>query len=235
VQAVPPPPPPFSSPAPSPVPVAGPWIAAQRPWSKDAWLAKHGGFVARAKQGGIDVLFLGDSIAAYFATRGAAVWDREIAPLGTVVDFGIEGDRTQFVLWRARNGELDGTNARVVVLMIGTNNLASATPENVARGVAAIVDTVRERLPSAVIVLNAILPRGTPSDPVRARIADVNARLASLADGTHVRWLDAGAGFVDAGGAIDPALMPDRLHPSPAGYEVWAAALRPVLLESLSK
>lgn len=181
------------------------------------------------------MLFLGDSIAAFFATRGSAVWNREIAPLGTVVDFGIEGDRTQFVLWRARNGELDGTNARVVVLMIGTNNLATATPENVARGVAAIVDTIRERLPGAVVVLNAILPRGTPSDPVRTRIAGVNARLAALADGSHVRWLDAGTGFVGADGAIDPALMPDRLHPSPAGYEIWAAALRPVLLESLSK
>jgi lysophospholipase L1-like esterase len=215
--------------------VAGPWIAAPRPWSTDAWLAKHATFVARARQGDVDVLFLGDSIAAFFATRGSAVWDRAIAPLGNVVDFGIEGDRTQFVLWRARNGELDGSSARVVVLMAGTNNLASATPENVARGVAAIVGTVREKLPNAVIVVNALLPRGTPSDPVRAKLADVNARIATLADGKRVRWLDAGGGFVDASGAIDPALMPDRLHPSPAGYEVWAAALRPVLLESLSK
>jgi len=217
------------------VPAGGPWIAAQRPWSKEAWLAKHDAFVARARQGDVDVLFLGDSITAFFATRGSAVWDREIAPLGSVVDFGIEGDRTQFVLWRARNGELDGSSTRVVVLMVGTNNLASATPENVARGVAAIVDTVREKLPNAVIVLNAILPRGGPDDPVRAKIADVNARIAVLADGKRVRWLDAGRGFVDAGGAIDPALMPDRLHPSTAGYGVWAAALRPVLLESLSK
>ena len=235
MQPVPPSPPPIVSPAPSPVPAAGPWIAAPRPWSADAWRGQHDAFVARARQGGVDVLFLGDSIVAFFVTRGSAVWQREIAPLGTVVDFGIEGDRTQFVLWRARNGELDGTNARVVVLMIGTNNLAGATPENVARGVAAILDTVREKLPNAIVVLNAILPRGTPDDPLRAKLADVNARLAALADGRHVRWLDASGGFVDAQGAIDPALMPDRLHPSPAGYEVWAAALRPVLLESLSK
>jgi lysophospholipase L1-like esterase len=235
VQPVPPSPPPIVSPAPSPAPAAGAWIAAPRPWSTDAWLAKHDTFVARAHQGGIDVLFVGDSIVAFFATRGASVWGREIAPLGSVVDFGIEGDRTQFVLWRARNGELDGSSARVVVLMVGTNNLATATPENIARGVAAIVDTVREKLPNAIVVLNAILPRGTPDDPARPKLADVNARLAALADGTHVRWLDAGSGFVDATGAIDPALMPDRLHPSPAGYEVWAAALRPVLLESLSK
>jgi lysophospholipase L1-like esterase len=219
----------------SPLPLAGPWIAAPRPWSKDAWLARHDAFVARARQGNVDVLFLGDSIAEFFATRAKDVWDREIAPLGSVVDFGISGDRTQFVLWRAQHGELDGTGARVVVLMVGTNNLASATPESVARGVTAIVATVRAKLPDAVVVVNALLPRGEPDDPLRAKLAAVNAQLAALADGAHVRWLDAGAGFVGADGTIAPELMPDKLHPSPAGYEVWATALRPVLLDALSK
>jgi len=198
-------------------------------------MAQHDAFVARARQGNVDVLFIGDSITAFFEKRAPDVWNTDIAPLGNVVNFGIEGDRTQFVLWRALNGELDGTNARVVVLMIGTNNLATATPENVARGVAAIVDTVRAKLPGAVVVLNALLPRGKPDDPVRAKLGDVNARIAALADGDRVRWVDAGAAFVDPAGAIQPDLMPDRLHPSPAGYEVWASALRPVLLEALSK
>jgi len=181
------------------------------------------------------VLFLGDSITENFATRGRDVWNREIAPLGNVVDFGIGGDRTQFVLWRAQHGELAGSGARVVVLMVGTNNLATATPENIARGVAAIVDTIRRSLPGATIVLNALLPRGDRDDPVRAKLAAVNARLATLADGKRVRWLDAGAGFVGTGGELQPGLLPDKLHPSAAGYEIWAAALRPVLLDSLSK
>jgi lysophospholipase L1-like esterase len=198
-------------------------------------MAQHDAFVARAQQGGIDVLFLGDSIAELFPTRGRDVWERRIAPLGTVCDFGIGGDRTQFVLWRAQHGELDGSGARVVVLMVGTNNLATATPENIARGVAAIVGTVRAKLPGAVVVLNALLPRGTPDDPARAKLAAVNARIAALADGTHVRWLDAGPGFVDASGAIAPALMPDLLHPSAEGYGIWATALRPFLLDALSK
>ncbi len=225
------------SPAPSPptVPLAAPWSAAPRPWNTAKWLAQHDAFVARAREGRIDVLFLGDSITENFAKRGKDAWNRDIAPLGTVADFGISGDRTQFVLWRARNGELDRTGARVVVLMIGTNNLASATPESVARGVAAIVDTVRAKLPNAIVVLNALLPRGAPGDPVRANLADVNARIAAFADGTHVRWLDAGAGFLGANGTIAGTLMPDRLHPSAAGYDVWAAALRPVLLDALSK
>jgi lysophospholipase L1-like esterase len=239
VQGVPPAPPAIFTPAPSPaasaVPLAGPWIAAPRPWNKAAWLAQHDGYVARARQGGVDVLFLGDSITEYFTTRGKDVWDRAIAPLGSVADFGVSGDRTQFVLWRAQNGELDGTNARVVVLMAGTNNLASATPENVARGVAAIVGTVRAKLPNAIIVLNALLPRGTPDDPLRTKAAAVNALIAPLADGTRVRWLDAGPGFLGADGTIAGALMPDGLHPSAAGYDVWATALRPVLLDALSK
>jgi lysophospholipase L1-like esterase len=233
---------PAPAPAPSagpsvaaPAPAAGPWIAAARPWSTAAWMARHDAFVARAQQGGIDVLFIGDSIVEFFATRASDVWNAQIAPLGAVADFGIAGDRTQFVLWRVQNGELDGSGARVVVVMVGTNNLATATPEDVARGIAAIVATVRAKLPAATIVLNAILPRGDANDPARGAAAAVNARLAALADGDRVRWLDAGPGFVDAGGAIRPDLMPDKLHPSPAGYEVWASALRPVLADALAK
>ena len=247
VQALPPAPPAIVSPSPSPLPspgpsalpspapAAGPWIATARPWSTKAWLAQHDAFVARAQQGNVDVLFIGDSITRFFETRAPDVWNAQIAPLGTVVDFGIEGDRTQFVLWRVQHGELDGTDTRVVVLMIGTNNLATATPENVARGVGAIVGTVREKLPNATVVLNALLPRGNPADAVRAKLTEVNARIAALADGTHVRWLDAGPAFVDGDGSIRLELMPDRLHPSPAGYEAWAAALRPVLGELLAR
>ena len=217
------------------MPLAGPWFATPRPWSQPAWLALHDAFVARAKQGKIDVLFIGDSITAFFPDRGKNAWERMIAPLGEVADFAISGDRTQFVLWRILHGELDGTNARTVVIMIGTNNLASATAEGVARGVDAIVAAVREKLPNAVVILNAILPRGTPDDPLRAKAAEVNARIAALVDGVHVRWLDAGPGFLDAGGRIPSELMPDGLHPSSAGYEIWATALRPVLLDALSK
>jgi lysophospholipase L1-like esterase len=233
-------PPAIVRPAPARPPVAsatlaGPWIPAPRPWSQPAWLAQHDTFAARARRGDVDVLFLGDSITEWFPTRAPEVWEREIAPLGQVANFGIAGDRTQFLLWRAQNGELEGTNARVVVLMIGTNNLAVATPEAVARGVAAIIATVRARLPNAVVILNALLPRGAPDDPLRTKLAAVNAQIVTLADGEHVRWLDAGTAFVDTDGVISADLMPDKLHPSSAGYELWATALRPVLLDALSK
>ncbi len=180
-------------------------------------------------------MFLGDSITDFFATRGAEVWNREIAPLGGVADFGISGDRTQWLLWRVQHGELDGSGARAVVLMIGTNNLAAATPANVARGVAAVVAAVQAKLPDATVVLSAILPRGAPDDPLRAKLAEVNDRIRPLADGARVRWLDVGPGFLTPEGTIPPELMPDGLHPAAAGYELWAAGLRPLLEDALSK
>ncbi|HYZ17605.1 MAG TPA: GDSL-type esterase/lipase family protein, partial [Candidatus Acidoferrum sp.] len=168
-------------------------------------------------------------------TRAPSVWSEATAPLGNVANFGISGDRTQFVLWRITHGELDGCGARVVVLLIGTNNLEAASAEGVVHGIAANVAALRAKLPSAIIVLNALFPRGAPDDPLRAKLAEVNAKIKPLADGEHVMWVDAGAGFLDADARLRPDLMADGLHPTPAGYEVWASALRPVLDEALSK
>lgn len=219
----------------APAPRAAPWVAAPRPWGTGAWLAQHRGFAQRASGGRIDVLFLGDSITEYFATRAPEVWSSFVAPYGNVVNFGIAGDRTQFLLWRVEHGEA-APGPRVVVLLIGTNNLQAASSQSVARGVAADLDAIRARVPDATIVLNALLPRQTPDDPLlRAKLADVNARIRLLADGERVRWLDAGAGFLGADGRVPVALMPDGLHPSPQGYEVWATALRPLLDSLLSK
>ncbi|HEY4439978.1 MAG TPA: GDSL-type esterase/lipase family protein, partial [Candidatus Elarobacter sp.] len=188
-------PPAVVSPAPSP-PAFAPWIAAARPWGNAAWLAQHDDFIAQSQRGPYDVVFIGDSLAAFFPTRGAPVWQNEIVPFGTVADFGIEGDRTQFVLWRIEHGELDATKARAVVLMIGTNNLASASPESVAHGIAADVAAIRAALPNATIVLDALWPRGAKDVPARAAAADVNLRIAALADGTSVRLVDCGANFL---------------------------------------
>jgi lysophospholipase L1-like esterase len=195
----------------------------------------HARYLARARRGGIDIVFLGDSITEAFATVGRDAWQQHIAPLGSAVNFGIGGDRTEFVLWRVRNGELDGTNARVVVVMIGTNNLETSSPADIARGVAAVVTSVRAKLPHAIVVLNALLPRGAPNDPLHSRLARANALIAHLADGRHVRWVDAGPRFLDAHGAIASGLSLDLLHPSAAGYAIWGTALDPVLRGALAK
>lgn len=205
------------------------------------WIKQHEGFVAEAKQGGIDVLFLGDSITDFWRNRGKAVWDREFAPLHAA-NFGISADRTQHVLWRLDNGEVDGIRPKVVVLLIGTNNTgvetngsARNTTEEAIEGITRVVATLRTKLPASKIMLLGLFPRADPKGPPAGstQIKDINAALAKLADGKTIRYLDIGAKFLDADGTVDKELMPDLLHPSLGGYEVWAAAIKAPLAEML--
>src|SRR5579864_2352864 len=99
-----------------------------------SWLKMHEQFLERAKMGNIDLLFLGDSITQGWNGGGKAVWNRFYG-LRNTANFGIGGDRTQHVLWRLENGEVDGIHPKLVVLMIGTNNLDSNAPDEIAAGV----------------------------------------------------------------------------------------------------
>jgi lysophospholipase L1-like esterase len=206
------------------------------------WMKRHEEFVAIARQGKVDVLFLGDSITDYWRSRGKPVWDRNFASL-RAANFGISGDRTQQVLWRITHGELDGIQPQVVVLLIGTNNTDpglgtnSLTPKNtvpeIIEGITAIVRTVQAKVPGVKILLLGVFPRGQKDAPVRREIAAINAGATKLADGRKVRFLDVGPKFLTPDGDLPAALMPDLLHPNEAGYEIWAAALKGPLAELL--
>ncbi len=219
---------------------------AVEPAPKEAhWMQRHEAFVAEAKQGGIQVLFLGDSITDFWRDTnpqrgGKAVWDREYAPLHAV-NFGISADRTQNVLWRLAHGEAEGYQPKVVVLMIGTNNTgleSDGTPRNTTaetvEGVTAVVHELRARFPAAKILFLAIFPRGEKDSPQRAEVAEVNRELAKLNDGQHVFYLDIGGRFLDAEGNLPRDVMPDLLHPSLKGYEIWADAIRAPLQQLLA-
>jgi lysophospholipase L1-like esterase len=214
--------------------------SAIRPEPRDAnWVKRHEGFVDVARKGGINVLFLGDSITDFWRrpephTGGKPVWDRDFAPLGAA-NFGISGDRTQHVLWRLQNGEIEGIQPKVVVLMIGTNNTGFErdnttrrnTPPQVVEGVRAIVQTLRAKLPQTKILLFAIFPRGEkPDHPQRQQINEINASLARFADGRHIHFLDIGAKFLNVDGTLPKEIMPDFLHPGIRGYEIWAAEMK---------
>jgi lysophospholipase L1-like esterase len=200
------------------------------------WVRRHEGFVAQAKQGGIDVLFMGDSITDFWRNRGSNVWNQFYAPLHAA-NFGISGDRTQHVLWRMDNGELDGIHPKVVVLMIGTNNTGKErdkktprnTPAQVIEGVTAVVNDIRAKLPDSKILLLAIFPRGDGGPEQQAQINEINPAIAKLDDGKMVKFLDIGAKFLDADGTLPRSVMPDLLHPSERGYQIWAEAMNPTL------
>src|SRR3954454_12867028 len=112
----------------------------------------HEGFLERARQGNIDLLFLGDSITQGWNGNGKAVWQRHYAPRNPA-NFGIGGDRTQHVLWRLDNGEVDPIKPKVVVLMIGTNNLGSNSDDQIVEGITTIVSRLRSKLPESKVLL----------------------------------------------------------------------------------
>lgn len=216
---------------------AGSWMTNPTPRPGD-WLKKHQAFLAQAQAGNIDVLFLGDSITAGWLGSGLATWRQHFAPL-KAANFGIVGDGTQNVLWRITNGELDGFRAKVVVLLIGTNNIPhkfdNTTQEReatlVTEATALLIRTIQAKQPQARILLHAILPRGEWDNPGRQCIRLVNAKHDALASDT-VRTLDLGHLFLD-GEHISSSVMPDFLHPNGRAYSIWGPALAPAVRDLL--
>jgi lysophospholipase L1-like esterase len=200
----------------------------------------HQQLVAKAKSGGIDVYFLGDSITRRWGALDypelLAHW-RKTFHGWNAANFGWGGDRTENILWRLENGELDGVLPKVIVILVGTNNIGKepgddAVVADVTRGVAAIVDNCRRKAPAATIVLTAIFPRND-NPAVMPTLTRVNANLAKLADGKQVRFLDVNANLADEKGTLHEGMMVDGLHPSLKGYDIWAEGLEPILTELL--
>lgn len=224
--------------------------SAVKPVPREGGPAKrHEVLVERAKKGNIRVMFLGDSITQGWEGSGKEAWTEHFAPL-KAGNFGIGGDRTQHVLWRITEGkELEGIDPELVVLMIGTNNLGGApgktrdgelaekggnTVDEIVDGVQAIVKELRKREPQAAILLLAIFPRAEkPDAPARMKIQQINEKVAKLADGKQIRYLDIGKVFLSDDGTLTADIMPDYLHLSKQGYQRWAKAILPTVQEML--
>lgn len=181
----------------------------------------------------VKLAFLGDSITQGWEGGGREVWDQYYADRNAI-NLGIGGDRTEHIIWRLTHGGLGKISPGVVVLMIGTNNTGHfmQEPAQVAEGVEEILAILRTRLPSTKVVLQAIFPRGeTKFDEKRLNNIAINDRLARMADGDQVIFLEIGDRFLESDGSIDKKIMGDFLHLSPAGYQIWAEALEPTLKE----
>lgn len=229
-------------------PPAGPGNVAARPAirpdysaaQRAAWLQRHASFVELARRGGIDALFLGDSLTDYWRSTGEVAWSRCFAPL-RAANFGISGDRTQQLLWRLTQGELEGLKPpKVVVLLIGTNNLDaglgenSLTPRNsvpeIVEGIAEVAGTIQRQVPTCHLLLHGLLPRGLPEAPVRREISMINQQLQSLHAGdSSVTFADLGPRLLSPDGTTGSAFDSDMLHLSAAGYESWAGLLEPMV------
>lgn len=204
-------------------------VARENDW----WGTRHQAMNDRVKQGNVDLIMIGDSITDFWERAGKEIWAKYYAHRNAV-NLGIRGDRTQHVLWRLANGNLDGISPKLAVLMIGTNNSGANTPDEIAEGVEAIVTLLRERLPETKVLVLAIFPRGpNDDDPKRQTNQKANERIAKLADGDMVLYMDLADRFLKPDGTLTKDVMPDLLHLTPASYRVWAEAIEPVVAEVL--
>jgi lysophospholipase L1-like esterase len=200
----------------------------------------HEQLLAKAKLGRIDIYFEGDSITRRWGATDypefLANWKQNFFGWNAG-DFGWGGDTTQNILWRLQNGELDGVNPKIIVLLAGTNNVGRQPPDDakiaeITKGVRAIVDLCRQKAPTAVIVLTAIFPRNDNPGVVPG-INRINENLARFADGKAVRFVNINAQLADADGRVFDGLLVDKLHPTVKGYQIWADALKPIFTELL--
>ena len=206
-------------------------------------LEKHAKLVeyVQANQGPINVLLVGDSITqgwdgGWDGAPFSAAWRRHFGGQKTV-NLGIGGDRVKNTLWRLDHGALDGASPKLIVLMIGVNNaplvFANRAPAaSAAHGIKLCIENLRMRCPQSQIVLVKILPAFDPSKEVGAKLREINAALDGLKldVDAHVHLLDLWSEFTSGDGTLKSALYSDgHLHLGPAGYEVFASKLRPVV------
>ncbi len=194
-------------------------------------------------KGHIDVYFVGDSITRRWRATDypqfLANWNENFFGWNAA-NFGWGADTIQNILWRLQNGELDGVNPKVIVLLAGANNVGNAPASDakvadITKGTKALVDTMREKAPQATIIVMGILPRNDGANPtaVISSINKINENIAKFADGKTIRYLNINDKLADSDGKLFEGMAGDRLHLSLKGYQVWADALKPVLTELL--
>jgi lysophospholipase L1-like esterase len=208
------------------------------PRGDQAWKTRADLLNQRVKENqDAQLLFIGDSITQGWEGQGAKeVWEKYYGKR-KAVNIGIGGDRTQHVLYRLQNGNLEGIKPKAAVVMIGTNNSNGEdnSVEQIADGVKAIVKELRTREPQMKILLLGIFPRGENPNPQRGKVAQVNQIIQKLDDGKNVFYLDIGHRFLEEDGTLSANIMPDYLHLTPKGYEIWAEAIEPKLAELFDK
>ena len=210
------------------------------PKPRDAgWMKRHESFNAISKKGEAQLVFLGDSITAGWEKNGKDVWAKTWEPL-KAANFGTGGDRTEHVIWRLQNGNFVGIKPKLVVLMIGTNNTGhqgspaaehggvayASSAEQTAEGVKMILDILGKKLPETKVVLLGIFPRGAnKEDAMRKQNIATNNLISGFADNKRVFYMDIGNTFLQPDGTLPKEIMPDLLHLSAQGYQMWADAI----------
>ncbi len=191
-----------------------------------AWEKQHADDTVIAEFEQVDVLFVGDSITAGWDWQ---IWQTNFAPL-KAANFGIGGDNTGNVLWRLQHGAVGNLQPKLIVLLIGVNNIGGLqeSPEQAADGVTRVVHQLQLAWPNSKILLNAVFPfEQDPKSPNRDKVKQLNKIIGKLGNNKTIFFKDYGPLLLEKDGSISPEIMKDFLHPTPKGYQVWANAMTP--------
>lgn len=208
------------------------------------WRARHEAKLKELAAAQPNLIFLGDSITENWEKSGPPEWMdfqpgwKRFYGDRNAVNLGFKGDTTANLLWRIRNGEVDGIKPKVAVVLIGANNLGKVhwSAEDTVAGIDAIVLELRKRLPETKILLLGVLPSDRSAWATETT-KDINKRLAAAYKGLPmVTYLDVSALFMKSGALntalfYDPLLKPPEppLHPSAQGQTLMAQTMEPVL------
>ncbi len=216
--------------------------AAAAGWGTGTWRDQHDAINRIGESGPLDLVFLGDSITQSWGGPGrkvgapaSAVWD-EFFGAKRAANFGISGDRTQHVLWRIQNGNFDRIAPKLIVLMIGTNNLRHDSPEAIARGTVQVVADLVQKCPTSNVLVCSVLRGKDDTDPLRVKARKLNElverRIRGISIDDRVHFADLESVFYDEKGVADAKLMRgDFVHFQVAGYRAWAQAVAPLVRE----
>ncbi len=217
------------------------------PRTDEGWVKRNEAFNKRIKQaaekGDAGVLFIGDSITQGWEGEGKEVWEKYYAKRNAV-NLGIGGDRTQHVIYRLQNGNLDGlakpasgSAPKLAIVMIGTNNANDNTAFNIADGVITVLESIHEKLPQTKILVLGIFPRERRPGALRQKNEAVNELITHRLDSSGAVYMDISNEFIGNAkdGEIPSEIMPDALHLSAKGYEIWAKAIEPMVKELLGE
>ncbi|MBC8139819.1 MAG: hypothetical protein H7Y38_00080, partial [Armatimonadetes bacterium] len=203
-----------------------------------AWLGYARSLKDGAQKEKPQIVFIGDSITQNWKDAGKADWDKRFAPLGGY-NAGIGGDKTNQILWRIKDGLLDGLSPKLVVLAIGVNNMWRNDFGNarIAEGTEAAIKAIQAKVPTAKVLVIGIFPtQATADNGMRGGVKEINAEVKKrVATMKNVRFADLGDKFLSADGSISADIMPDFLHPNAKGYAIYAANLEPLVKEMLAK
>jgi lysophospholipase L1-like esterase len=212
---------------------------------------------AVASSRNLDVVLLGDSIVEFWQAtyKGAPIamfegnhvvyqrlFDSPDAPIQGLA-LGVAGDKCNQLLYRIQNGIIEGLHPKMFWVLIGTNDVlaSSCRADQVVAGNVAIVRELQRQRPNATIVVQALLPVGDAEGIVLPKLyARINRRLACLASDNDasaapVQFVNVTELFLTSHHTVNETLLPDKLHPSAMGAELWGQAIVSTVLRILQQ